>query len=168
MADDPWQDDLVGRQFDVLPDPPLVFVPDIAGLEGVGPGIDGEHDLDDVAHRNVSRVRPVPAAPAQMKADALLRQTAQRMVQCFDPHHREFLVVFDRGLGIDHVPARRGRRIVELQDEPGIEDRLVLLAHRFGAGVEKLLVALVIGVGNSIGAARGDRGHEPFLDLGRL
>ena len=145
-----------------------MLVPDIAGFERICAGIDGQHHIDDVAHRDVGRVRSVPAAPAQMKADALLRQTAQRMVQCLDPHHREFLVVFDRGLGVDLIPILGDCRIVELQDEPGIEDRLVLLAHRFGAGVEKLLVALVIGVGNSIGAARGDRGHEPFLDLGRL
>ena len=97
-----------------------------------------------------------------MIADALLRQTAQRVIERLDPDHREFLVVVDIGLGVDHVPAGRGRRIVELEDKPGIEDGLVFLAHRLGPGVKELLVAVVIGVGNPVGAAGRDGGHETF------
>ena len=113
-----------------------MLVADIASLKRIGAGIDRQHDLDDVAHRDVGRVRAVPAAPAQMQADPPLRKTSDRVVERLDPDHREFLVVLDRGLGIDRVPVLGDRRIVELQHEPGIEDRLVLLAHRFGAGVD--------------------------------
>ena len=162
----PGQDQLVVGQLDVLPDLPLVLVADIAGLERIGAGIDGQHDIDDVAHRDVGRVRPVPAAPAQMEADAVLRQAAERVVERLDPDHRELLVLLDRRLGIDHVPVRGDGRIVELQDQPGIEDRLVLLAHRLGAGEQELLVGLVVGVADRDGAARRDRGHEPLLDAG--
>jgi hypothetical protein len=54
-----------------------------------------------------------------MKADALLRQAPDRVIQRLDPDHRELLVVFDRGLGIDLVPILGDRRIVELQAEEG-------------------------------------------------
>ena len=72
MADDARQDQLVVGQLDVLPHLPLVLVADIAGLERVGLSVDRQHDVDDVAHRDVGRVRPVPAAPAEVKADAVL------------------------------------------------------------------------------------------------
>ena len=103
-----------------------------------------------------------------MKPDPLLWQAAQRMIERFDPDHRELLVVFDTGLGIDHVPARRGRRIVELQDKSRIEDGLVLLAHRLGAGIEELLVALVVVVSGPVGAAWSDGSHEALLAPGCL
>jgi hypothetical protein len=64
-----------------------------------------------------------------MIADTLGRQTAKRMIQRLDPHHREFLVLINRRLGRDHVPARRGRGVVELEDKLRLDDRLVLLAH---------------------------------------
>ena len=68
-----------------------------------------------------------------MKADAVLRQAPDGVVERFDPHHREFLVILDRRLGIDHVPVLGDRGIVELQDQPGIDDGLVFFAHRLGA-----------------------------------
>jgi hypothetical protein len=58
VADDPWQDQLVVGQFDILPDFPLVLVAHIAGLERIGTGVDGQHDIDDVAHRDVGGMRP--------------------------------------------------------------------------------------------------------------
>ena len=72
VADDAGQDQLAVGQLGVLPDAPFVLVADVAGLEGVGAGVDLEHDVDDVAHRDVGRVRAVPAAPAEVEADAIL------------------------------------------------------------------------------------------------
>ena len=92
------------------------------------------------------------------------RQAPEGVVERLDPQHGELLVVGDAGLGVDHVPVLGDRRVVDLQDQPGIEDRLVFLAHRVGAGEEELLVGLVIAIGDARGAARSDRGHEPFLD----
>jgi len=45
-----------------------VLVPDIAGLEGIGLRLHFEDQVDDVLERQVVRVRPVPAAPAQVVA----------------------------------------------------------------------------------------------------
>ena len=52
--------------------------------------------------------------------------------------------------------------------KPGIDDRLVFLAHRIGAGEQQFLLGLVVCVGDARGAARGDRAHEALLDPGRL
>ena len=74
---------------------PFVLVAHVAGFERVGAGIDRQHHVDDVAQRNVGGVRAVPAAPAEVKADAVLRQALDRVVQRLDPHHGELLVVLD-------------------------------------------------------------------------
>src|ERR1700730_10533210 len=58
VADDTRQDQLVVGKLDVLPDLPLVLMADVARLERVGAGVDGQHDIDDVAHRDVGRMRP--------------------------------------------------------------------------------------------------------------
>jgi len=82
--------------------------------------------------------------------------------------NRELLIVGHRGLGVDHVPVLGDRRIIELQDEPGVDDGLVLLAHGIGAGEQKLFLGLVVPIGDPRGAAGGDRGHEALLEAGRL
>ena len=138
----------------------------IAGFERIGPGIDGQHQIDEVAHRDVGRVRPMPAAPAQMEADAVLRQAAECVIERLDPDHRKLLVVLHRRLGIDHVPSRGGGRVVELQDQPGIQDRLIFLAQGLGAGVQELFVGFVIFIRDPISAAGRDSGHKPLLDPG--
>ena len=58
VADHARDDKLALRQLQVLPDSPFVLVADIAGLERIGTGVDGQHDIDDVAHRDVGGVRP--------------------------------------------------------------------------------------------------------------
>ncbi len=165
MADHTGQDQPVVGQPGVAPDAPFVLVAHIAGLEGVRPGVDLEHHLDDVAHGDVGGVRAVPAAPAEMKADAILRQAAQRVVERFDPRHGELAVFFGRRLGIDLIEVLGDRRIVDLQDETSLDDRLVLLAHRLGTGEDEFLVALVVLVADARGAARPDRGHESLGDI---
>ena len=50
-------------------------------------------------------------------------------------------VVGDAHVG-EHLPAVRQVRVVDLQDEAGVGDRLVLLVHRVGDGEEELLVVL--------------------------
>src|ERR1700722_7758914 len=66
VADDARQDQLVIGQLYVAPHRVFVFVADIRGLEGIGADLDLEHHLDDVAHRQIGRMWPVPAAPAKM------------------------------------------------------------------------------------------------------
>src|SRR6185503_11095362 len=58
VADHARQDELSVGQLYVLPYRPLVLVTDVARLERVGLAIDRQHDIDDIAHRDVGRVRP--------------------------------------------------------------------------------------------------------------
>src|SRR5947209_6932158 len=58
--------------------------------------------------------------PAQVEADPIPRQAAERVIERFDPHDRKLLVVLHRRLGIDHVPSRGGGGVVELQDQPAV------------------------------------------------
>ena len=119
------------------------------------------------AQRNVGRVRAVPAAPADVKADAVRRQPAQRMIERLHAHLLEFLEFLERRLRIDHVPVVRQARIVDLQHDAGIDDRLVFVAHRIGRGEQKLLLGLVVKVDAAGEAARADRAHEAFFGAGR-
>ena len=102
-----------------------------------------------------------------MQPDALGRQAADRMVQGVDPGRRELLVIGDARLGVDLVPALGEARVVELQHDSGLDDLPVFLAHRVGAGVEELLVGLVVFVVDARAAGRRDCGHEAFRDPGR-
>ena len=71
VADHAGDQKLAGRQRDFFPHPPLVFVPGVAGLDGIGASIDAQHEIDDVRQWNVGRMRAMPASPADVEADAL-------------------------------------------------------------------------------------------------
>ncbi len=167
VADHARDDDLARRELDVLPHLPLVLVPRVARLEHVGAGVDGQHHVHDVPHRQVGRVRPVPASPAEVEPDAVPGQTGDRVVERLDPGHREPLVLLDAGGGIDLVPVLRDARVVKLEYQPGVHDRPVLLAHRVRARVQELLVAGIELVADPGAASRRDRRHEALLDPGR-
>src|SRR5215472_14081200 len=86
MADDTRQHQLVVGQLYLLPDLPLMLVTNIAGFERIRLGLDRQHDRDDVPHRDIGHVRTVPATPAQVEPNAILRQAADRMVERLDPN----------------------------------------------------------------------------------
>jgi hypothetical protein len=88
-----------------------------------------------------------------MEPDAIARQPADRMIERRDLHRCEFPVVLHGGLGIDHVPVRGERRIVELQDKARLDNGPVLFAHRIGRCEQEFLVGSVIGVADPRGAA---------------
>src|SRR5215469_9959558 len=73
VRDDAGNQDLAVRQLDVLPQVVLVLVPRVGRFNQVGTGLDLEHDVHDVRERDVVGVRAVPAAPAQVVSDAVLR-----------------------------------------------------------------------------------------------
>src|SRR5262249_41983349 len=73
VTGDARDQDLPGRQLDVLPHAPLVLVANVAGLEGIGLAVHGQHDVHDVAHRDVGHVGAVPASPAEVEPDAIAR-----------------------------------------------------------------------------------------------
>src|SRR5258706_2519442 len=84
VADDAGNEDFSGGQFHSAPDFIFMFVTDVAGFDQVRLSIDPEHDIDDVAQRKVSGVRTMPAAPTDVKAYALHRDTVEGVIQNLD------------------------------------------------------------------------------------
>ena len=110
-------------------------------------------------------MRSVPAAPAEVVADAFHGQTLQRVVQRLDPDPAMRVV----GLQIEvrlMVPKGRDPGVVDLELEPRIDDRAVLLAERVGERPEELLLCRVVLVPHvDLGARRRDHRHEGVRDL---
>src|SRR5262249_10545618 len=73
VAADAGDEDLAIRQLDVAPDLPLVLVAWVGRFDGVGLRRDLQHEVDDVLELDVAGVRAVPATPADVVADAVLR-----------------------------------------------------------------------------------------------
>ena len=93
--------------------------------------------------RDVVHVRAVLAAPAGVEADQLARHVLQSVVQRLDAQVGVLVVLRRRHVGV-HLPAVRQVRVVDLQDEARVRDRLVLLRHRVGDGEEELFFGLVV------------------------
>ena len=150
-----------------LPHPPLVLVPRVRGLERVGAGADLQHDVDEVLELEVVDPRADVDAVASMPADALAREPPQRVVERLHPHLRPSTDLIDAQLGPRYVVGRQ-MRIVDLHEEPRVDDRLVLLAHRVGDREEIFLVGLVVGVALPVlDARRGDRRDEGLRGASR-
>src|SRR6516165_1616361 len=114
MADDAGHQHLARRQLRGLPNAPFMLVPHIGGLEGIGLRLHLKDQIDDVLERQVVRVRPVPAAPAQMVAHFFFGNAGQRVVDGVDAQSRELAVCLDRWFRFQHVPPVRQAGIVDL------------------------------------------------------
>jgi len=84
VADDAGDQDFSGGQFHVAPDFVFMFVADVAGFDQVGLGVDSEHDVDDFAQWKIRCVRAMPAAPADVIAHAIYRNSLERVIQYLD------------------------------------------------------------------------------------
>jgi hypothetical protein len=163
VGDDTRDELLALRKRHVLPHPPLVLVAGVGLLHGVVAGVDLEDEPDGVAQRRVVGMGPVPAAPADVVADPLLGQAAQRVVERVDAELGPAAVV------VVGLPARQHRvplvhedGVVDLEQEPGVDDRLVLLVQRVGEAVDERLLGLVVLVGQPVRAGRGHHRKEPL------
>ena len=96
-----------------------------------------------------------------------MRQTAQRMIERLHARALEFLELSERRLGIDHVPVVGQAGIVDLQNDSGIGNRFIFLAHRLGSGEDEFLFSRVMKVFAARETAWPDRAHEAFVGSGR-
>ena len=71
-----------------------MFVSGLGSLETMGAGIHLEHEIDDLAELEVSRVGSVPP-PAETEPDAFGGQVAQRPIQSLEPDARVVQIVGD-------------------------------------------------------------------------
>src|SRR5579875_1330252 len=104
MGDDPRDDDLSVRQLHSFPDDVFVLVPRVRRFEEIGPCFDLQHEVDDMDHLEIERVGSMPASPAEVVANPLLRDVPQRMVECVDPQFAVLSVAVEPHRDPDPVP----------------------------------------------------------------
>ena len=121
-----------------------MLVARIGALDDKGADIHAEDEVDDVLERHVGGVRAGPAAPADVIADAVRRQTGDRLVEHLDLQPQPFAVIGKAPRRHHAVIGDGGTRIVELQHEAGIDDHAIFGAHRGADGADQFFFALVI------------------------
>jgi len=72
VGDDAGDEDLALGQLDVLPHAPLVRVAGRRRLHGIGLGLDHQQEVHDVPETEIVDVRPLPAAPAEVRIRPVL------------------------------------------------------------------------------------------------
>src|ERR1700689_4405276 len=102
MADESGNKLAARRQFGHFPDPPFMIVPRISHLDAIAARFDAQDEIDDILGRNVGGVRRVKAAPADVVADALFRQSGERMIERLDGHRRPLAIWLRLGGGKSH------------------------------------------------------------------
>src|SRR5207253_10351653 len=124
----------------VFPDAPFMLVAHVRRLDGIRLRLDLEHDVGDVAQGDIVDVRSMAATPAEVQARLLFGQTHEGVVDRLDQHFNVFAV-----LGYGHLwkklPGGREFRLVDLEDEASVDDRLVLLAQGLGYPKQERLLA---------------------------
>jgi hypothetical protein len=167
VADDAWHQHLAGRQLRLLPHAPLIFVSDVACLEGIGPRPHLEDQIDDVLERQVVGMRPVPAVPAQVVAHLLLGNADESVVDGIDAQPGESAIGLDRWFRLQHVPPVGQAGVVDLQYEPRHHHRPIFLAQCIGQSEQELFLGLVVFIEDKMAEPAGcEHRDERLLDLG--
>src|SRR5262245_8966680 len=169
MGDHARDKDLSLGQLHVVPHRVLVLMARIRRLDEIRLRFHAQHQVHDFFELEVEGVRPVPAAPAQVVAHALLGDVAQRMVKRFYSEKTVSSECVKAHLDADAIPERREPRIVDLQRHARGGNRLVLDAHRLGNGVYEFLVRAVVLVAPvDLEAPGRRRGQEGLLGPGEF
>ena len=167
VADDARHQHLARRQLRLLPHAPLMLVPHVAGLEGIGLRLHLEYQVDDVLERQVVGVRPMPAAPAQVVAHLLLGNADKRVVDGIDAQPGKFTIGLDRRFRLQHVPPVGQAGVVDLQYEPCRHHRPIFLAQGVGQSEQELFLGLVVFIEDEVvEPARCEHRDERLLDGG--
>ena len=95
VADDAGNEHPARWQFGSFPHPPFVLVARIGSFDDKCADFHAEDEIDDVLERNVAGMRPRPTAPADVIADALKRQTGNRLVENIDLQRQPFAVLLE-------------------------------------------------------------------------
>src|SRR6185503_8255469 len=166
MTDDTGNQHLARTELCIFPYLPFVFMTRVGALDDVGAHLHLQDQVDDLLERHVAGMWSRPGAPAHMIADAVSRQPLDRVVENVDLPCQPFAVIGEARRRHHAVIGDGTARVVELEQETGIDDHLVFGAHRFRDRSLQLLVAsvvLVLAVGNHA-RRRSDR-QKTFFHL---
>ncbi len=131
LGDHAGDEHLVVGQLDARPIFPLVLVARIGSLERVGARAHLEDDVDDVLELHVVDARAHIDAVAGVEADPVFRDALERRIERLDAQLCPFTAGGDVEVRARDVVGEE-ERIVDLQQEAGVDDRLVFLTHRLG------------------------------------
>ena len=84
----------------LAPQLPFVLVARIGGFDGVGAGIDRQHQIDEMLQLEIEHARRDVDAVAGMESHAIRRNAAQRVIDGLDAQRHEFAAVFDEASGV--------------------------------------------------------------------
>ena len=142
---------------------PFVLVTRIGGLDQIGAGADLQHQVDEVLQLEIVHARRHVDAVAGVEADPILGNAAQRVIDRLDAQRDEARQSSIEASGRAIVVGRHAR-IVDLQQEARIDDRLVFLVHGVGERRQIFLVRRVEAVlVIELEIGRRDRGDERLL-----
>src|SRR5215467_6087677 len=106
-------------------------------------------------------VGAMPTPPTDVKTNTLLGKSLQGMIQRLDSDSRKLSIFLDSGRRHDHIVGVRESRIVDLQNEPCVDNCLVLMFDCVGQSEKILLVCRVVFVVEEVfQPSRGKHAHE--------
>src|SRR5215813_12407681 len=161
VSDYPWDEHLAYGQFHVFPDVVLMLVTRVGSLEGVGACIYFQHRVQDVLKRRVVDPRPFIDPVAGVEAHLLRGDTSQAMVERLNIQLGPLapLGYIQRWITVDICE----EGVVDLYDEAGFNNRLVLCVHGLCHRVQVFLFGAVVFVRAHAAWCYG--GHEDLLGL---
>src|SRR5882672_4684407 len=109
----------VVRQTDLAEHDPFVLVTRVRALEGQGLGPRLQGDRQELSQRDIPVMRPLVVAPAEVKANAIGGNVAQRMVERLDVGLGDLQELGVAQVGEREMPPHGQVRTVDLEDEPG-------------------------------------------------
>jgi len=136
-------EDLPLRELHVFPDAPFMLVAHVRSLDGIRLRLDLEDNIGDVAQGDIVDMRPMATAPTEVQAHVVFRQTREGVVNRLYQHF-DVLTVLRHGHIWEELPGGRELRLVNLEDEAGVGDCLVLLAQGLSGSEEESLLAGIV------------------------
>lgn len=113
----------------------------VGALDGQRLSLYLEQEVHNRFERNVAHMRPLGVAPADVQPNAVGRNPAQGVVDGFDVLRNHAPIVLETLVPeLGPIPAHRQARIVELNQQSGLDDRAILIGERIGGGEHVLFV----------------------------
>ena len=110
---------------------------------------------------DVADMRRRETAPADVIPHPIGGQAGERKVQRRDPNLGPFPVFGERAVGKRDIVHVGQKGVVDLQDQPGVENRAIFLAQRLGQAEQEFLLGLVVAEPKPRhGAGRRHQRHE--------
>src|SRR5262245_19563474 len=110
-------------------------------------------------------MRPLPTTPTEVVAYALLRDTGQGMSERVDVPGLHASIFLQRGSWNHHVPCFAQPWIIDLQDEPSVDDGTIFGLHGLGNREHVFFFGGVVLVLASADHPRRDSGHKGLLHI---